>query len=84
MRKAVFLLSVLLMQGCYTNNSNQNNPPKWRGPGFYWGVYINNEDDYWRHHNNYYYQGNGRNTNPGGGSGGAHSGSGGRGGGGHR
>lgn len=28
--------------------------PVWGGPGWYAGVYINNENEYWNHYNNHY------------------------------
>lgn len=28
--------------------------PYWNGPGWYWGVYINNENEYWNHYDQHY------------------------------
>lgn len=84
---------IFLTASCVTDNKpnpppqqaefDENEPPQWAGPGWYWGIYIDNEDDYWNDYNDRYLdRGEGRH---GSGHGGGQKGRGGRdgGGGGH-
>lgn len=35
-------------------DEDENNEMYWSGPGWYWGIYINNEDEYWNHYDQRY------------------------------
>lgn len=35
-------------------DEDENNEMYWNGPGWYWGIYINNEDEYWNHYDQRY------------------------------
>jgi hypothetical protein len=82
----LFSFSLLcLVSSCKTSAAqpNQNSEVEWSGPGWYWGVYIDNEDDYRNHYNNQGHQDNSQHPNEGDRGGSGHGG-GGHGGGGHR
>ncbi|MES2272728.1 MAG: hypothetical protein V4487_00850 [Chlamydiota bacterium] len=70
--------------GYYDDGSG--NTVIWYGPGWYWGVYFNNQNDYhnWgRNHGHWHHHGGGGGGGHHGGGGGGHHGGGGGGGGGH-
>ncbi|MBX7065819.1 MAG: hypothetical protein K1X28_01180 [Parachlamydiales bacterium] len=59
--KRLLLLTSLVLSSCVTVNKTQapqsNEVERaWSGPGWYWGVYIDNEDDYWDNYNHYHYR----------------------------
>ncbi|MGB7978943.1 MAG: hypothetical protein WCF19_07285 [Chlamydiales bacterium] len=59
-----------------TEEYEDNEPVEWAGPGWYWGIYIDNEDDYWNHYHNHSHQGRGGYHQGGGHGGGGHGGGG--------
>ncbi len=44
----------------YDDDDDDGDEVYWIGPGWYWGIYINNEDDYWNHYHNRYPNRDGR------------------------
>jgi hypothetical protein len=65
---SLFILSMIVASCVNMKPAPQQTPPpetnnyyedtgyrEWGGPGWYWGIYINNQNDYWHHYDRHHH-----------------------------